>query len=139
MTTTEAAADPVDAAIDSLRQHVSEKSRRKVNPAERDFLRTTVDSDKPMMTMIRDPETGEWREEIYTPNSFREKSERVHNPMDVLKHYETREKLWNEHSERLEAKTKELERTLKRARVEAEASRRLRSRKSKGGRSMNPP
>jgi hypothetical protein len=147
-TTTETT-DAVDAAIDSLRQHVPKASKRRVNPAERDFLRSTLNSSKPMLSILRDPMTGEWREEVYTPttSSFREKSERVtrtHNPMDVLKHYETREKLWTEHSKRLEARTKELESKLKRARVEAEASRRLRSRKSKGGgrdggRSMNPP
>ena len=141
-TTTEA--DAVDKAIDSLREHVPKASKRKVNPAETDFLRHTLNSSKPMLSILRDPTTGEWREEVYTPSSFREKSERVtrtHNPMDVLKHYENREKLWTEHSKRLEARTKELESKLKRARVEAEASRRLRSRKSKrgGGQPMNPP
>jgi len=144
--------DAVDAALESLRKHLPKNTKHRVSSAERDFLRATINATKPMMSMIRDPETGEWREEVFVPNklgSFREEGVRIvdesstnkkkHDPMDVLKHYAKREVLWNEHSKRLEVKTRQLEAKLKRARMETEASRRLRRRqRHKGGNAMNP-
>eukprot|EP00939_MAST-03C_sp_MAST-3C-sp1_P002137 g2137.t1 len=121
---------------------------------EREFLSTAKGSKAPVLELIRDENTGEWREEVYVPPKKEEgasakkekKPSPPHDPKDVLSMYEVREKLWERHNAKIDKKHEEIEDRLRHVREETEASMRRRRRfrrmssstKDDGGQPLSP-